>query len=130
VTSESDRVGEKLSEGFVGSVLSQLFGQYPPQPFFALLAPERANGVLHYNLYASRTLPACAGKLLDDHLKQNPQYAYARALGQLSQARIVSVPADAYESYARRLSALGQRMGDVKPVALSPLDDWLEYLTE
>jgi GH3 auxin-responsive promoter len=123
----SDRVGEKLSEGFVASVLSRLFADHPSPPTFALLAPDRHDDILRYNLYANCDVPAGARAALDDRLKANPQYAYARALGQLSDPRCIVVGADAYERYAQRLLALGQRMGDIKPAALSTLEDWTAH---
>ncbi len=37
----SDRMGEKLSDGFVATVFACLFENYSPQPSFAMLAPDR-----------------------------------------------------------------------------------------
>ena len=45
-------------------------------------------------------------------------------LGQLDPAETMRVPADAYSRYVDRLQNAGQRMGDIKPVSLSPLDGW------
>ena len=123
----SDRVGEKLSEGFVAAILIKLFQQYPPTPSFALLAPECAGGAHHYTLFVTSRLPSEASRWLDEQLKLNPQYAYCRTLGQLGEPRICCVRPDAYDAYCSRLTALGQRLGDIKPTCLSPLLQWSRY---
>jgi hypothetical protein len=64
---------------------------------------------------------------LDHQLCENPQYAYCRKLGQLDHAAIFRITGNAYTVYCHRLCSLGQRLGDVKPASLSPLEDWWRY---
>jgi hypothetical protein len=125
--SVSDRVGEKLADSFVAEILATLFSS-GARPSFALLAPEAEGGVWRYVLYVdTRVGPALAAQL-DEMLARNPQYGYCRRIGQLLQAGAVQVSANAYERYVDRLRATGQRLGDIKPAALSPLTGWSETL--
>jgi hypothetical protein len=116
----SDLCGEKLSEDFV---LRNLPGAYG----FAMLAPS-LTARPHYVLFldAARIdeeLAAGLASRLDESLRENPQYGYARHLGQLGQvrARRVARPIEAYTSFA---VAQGHRLGDIKPPALRPETDW------
>jgi hypothetical protein len=116
----SDLCGEKLSEEFVLRALPGTYG-------FAMLAPSLAARP-HYVLFldAARTDDALAAGLasrLDESLHDNPQYGYARHLGQLGQvrARRVARPMEEYTSFA---VAQGHRLGDIKPPALRPETDW------
>lgn len=116
----SDLCGEKLTEEFV-------LRNLPDTDGFAMLAPSLA-ATPHYVLFldAARTDEDQAvhlAKQLDDSLSENPQYRYARHLGQLGQvrARRVATPIEVYTSCA---VALGHRLGDVKPPALRPETDW------
>jgi hypothetical protein len=127
LASVSDRVGEKLTDGFVGEVLAELFAT-GARPSFAMLAPQAKDGRYEYVLYVNGPVDAALGAKLDTMLCRNPQYAYCRRLGQLLQADVVRVCPGAYERFCNRLRAAGQRLGDVKPVALSALDGWSDYL--
>ncbi|MEA2236936.1 MAG: hypothetical protein QOC81_1660 [Thermoanaerobaculia bacterium] len=113
----SDLVGEKLTEPFVASCLE-------PVPGFRLLVPEpRANG---YVLLAE----AGVAVDIDDverRLCDNPQYAYARRLGQLNPLRLMPV-ASLFDRYAQACVVLGVRLGDVKPAALRNERDWLDRI--
>jgi hypothetical protein len=123
----SDRAGEKLSEGFVARVLDEWFaelGKAPPA--FAMLAPDTDGGGCRYTLYVDdEPEPSDA---LDALLSRNPQYAYCRRLGQLLPPRVLRVRAGSYEAYVGRLMQAGQRLGDIKPTALSPRDGWTSVL--
>jgi hypothetical protein len=68
--------------------------------------------------------------LLDVALQENPHYRVARRLGQLAPVRLVRVGPGASEAYLERLHRSGQRLGDIKPVALSRLDGWAGWLVE
>ncbi len=62
--------------------------------------------------------------ILESALRNNPHYAHCVRLGQLHQARVVSVGSDAGIRYIKRLARTGQRLGDIKPTPLSPLFGW------
>ncbi|HET6249975.1 MAG TPA: GH3 auxin-responsive promoter family protein [Tepidisphaeraceae bacterium] len=126
----SDRRGEKLTDGFVAAVLARLFEQFPPAPSFAMLAPDEDSAGLRYSLYMNREIPGGFDATLDELLCENPQYAYCRRLGQLLPACAVSIAGDAYERFSDRLRQSGQRLGDIKPAALSKLDGWSGYFTQ
>lgn len=125
--SVSDRVGEKLTDGFVGEVLAELFAT-GLRPSFAMLAPEPDQGRYRYVLYASAPVDAALIATLDAMLSRNPQYAHARRLGQLLPASVAGVGPNAYDAYCARLRAAGQRLGDIKPAALSALEGWAAFL--
>jgi len=57
---------------------------------------------------------------VERRLCENPQYAYARRLGQLKALRLLPVQG-LFEQYAKVQMERGARLGDIKPVAL-----WLE----
>ncbi len=111
-----DRFGEKLSEGFVGSVVRGLVGPVA----FALLAPDGAG----YTLFVQGAAAAGLAGRLDRGLSANPHYAYCRQLGQLAAARVFGVSGGAYAAFVRRRLARGQRLGDIKAVAVDGADGW------
>jgi hypothetical protein len=112
----SDLVGEKLTEEFVAACLSDAKG-------FTLLIPnaERPG----YTLICSRQ-PAFD---LDARLHRNPQYAYARKLGQLAPLEILAHPA-AESEYQHHLLSNGTRLGDIKLLVLRKETFWLPYFKE
>jgi hypothetical protein len=116
----SDLCGEKLTEEFVLKQLGEQRG-------FAMLAPSLL-GKPHYVLFldAAEYDEAATAALvykLDHALAENPQYQYARQLGQLSElvAYRVQNPIATYINYALER---GQRLGDIKPPILSRERDW------
>lgn len=110
----SDLRGEKLQESFVAGVLARVFEKAGIAPRFAVLAPESAGYVLF--LESEKTPPA---EMLDEELSANPGYRLCRTLGQLAAVRIERLEAGAFERHLHRCRELGQRWGDVKPLALS-----------
>lgn len=122
----SDRRGEKLSDGFVASVLARLFESHPPRPSFTLLAPDCEDRAVRYVLYMNATPFTGIDESLDRLLCENPHYAYCRQLDQLRPPQAAYIRSDAYAAYCARLTRQGQRLGDIKPAALSPLDGWSE----
>ena len=60
---------------------------------------------------------------LDDALSRNPHYRYCRTLDQLGPAEVRLV-SDGYGVYAAECRRRGQRLGDIKPLALSPHAGW------
>lgn len=126
----SDQCGEKLEEAFVAAAVDRTFAACGVRADFAMLAPEtRAPGVRYVLFLAPRgPVPAGLAVELESALGRNPQYAYAVRLGQLLPVTIDIVDGSAAGRYVERLRALGARLGDIKPAALSPLDDWREIL--
>ncbi len=117
-----DLVGEKLTEAFVADCLSAV-------PGFRFLAPE-ADGrgyALLRDAVSNETNTQALAATLDTALCRNPQYAYARSLGQLRPVRVQTVPA-LFDRYAAQQMARGVRLGDVKPLALRKEPNWLQCL--
>jgi hypothetical protein len=104
--------------------MARLFAANPPRPAFALLAPDCSDKSVRYALYVDGDVSPECEDFLDRHLKENPQYAYARTLGQLGPPKVFRISGDAYAKYCRRLCSLGQRLGDIKPAVLSTIDGW------
>ena len=116
----SDLVGEKLHETFVADLITRLFqGHCPPR--FAMLAPAG----LSYTLFVEPggALPQALAERLETGLRENPHYALAVRLGQLAPAGVVHIR-DGFQTFADRAVARGQRVGDVKPVALHRDEGW------
>jgi hypothetical protein len=116
----SDMVGEKLTDEFVATCLDGI-------PGFRMLVPVIAS-IPRYVLVADERTPIPAAALLqtvESRLLANPQYAYARKIGQLD-ALTVSMVARPLEKYVRRRMNDGARVGDVKATSLRPETDWLE----
>lgn len=117
----SDLCGEKLTEDFVGDALAALGLR------FAMLAPiaaaPRGYALLLDAAEVEQSEAARLAALADDALATNPQYAYARRLGQLTPVRALRCD----HPMARWLALCqqrGQRLGDIKPVALCSIDGW------
>ncbi len=115
----SDLRGEKLSEGFVASAQKSVFQRHGLTPAFALLAPAEAGDRYSLFIESERDLPDRLAVDLDEALQENPHYRYCRDLGQLAPVDAVRVPKDGYRRYVERCRSLGQRIGDIKPTALS-----------
>ena len=121
----ADLCGEKLSEGFVAGALATAFERAGVAPRFALLAPEPAAQPPGYVLYVDAVDPANGlDRSVEAELSRNPCYRDAVALGQLAPVRVIRVAEGAAERYLERCRALGQRLGDVKPLALSRVSGW------
>jgi len=120
-----DRYGEKLSEGFVGQILSQVLGNLSHPPTFAMLAPDGENAA-GYTLFLeiAQPPPATLRAQLDAALRANPHYAYCRDLGQLAMPQVFVIRGNAYQTYATTLAGIGRRIGDLKPAALSGKTWW------
>lgn len=107
----SDLVGEKLADVFVARVLSTL-----PRP--AALHP-RTGPKPHYELWIDDEKPPTQAIIahVEEQLCRNPQYAYARRIGQLGPLVARGKPgfqADLNQDASRR----GRRLGDLKPLAI------------
>ena len=119
----SDLVGEKLREDFVAGALAHTFASLGMEPRFALLAP--APGPPGYALFLDLDGPVSPELTsnLERALQENGDYRYAVALGQLAPVQVVPV-AGGLAAYLGRCQELGQRLGAVKPLALSPRTGW------
>jgi hypothetical protein len=121
-----DLCGEKLDEGFVAAAFQRAFAGAGIAPRFALLAPDpRPSPAYTAYLELPAEPPPGLRAALERELAANPHFAYAMRLGQLT-LRLYRVEAPAFPLYLRRCGESGQRLGDVKPLALSPLAGWSE----
>jgi hypothetical protein len=111
----SDLVGEKLTDAFVGRCLDTSQG-------FAMLVPDTETP--GYVLISDGAIDPEGLRRCEERLSGNPQYAYARRLGQLAPLRAISCrrPFDVVE---RVMRDRGVRLGDIKPTALRTEDFWL-----
>lgn len=120
-----DHCGEKLSEGFVAAALQRTFAQLHLTPLFALLAPDHHNNHPGYTLFVEApTLPAGLANTLDRELRANPHYDYCLRLGQLTPVKVFHIREAGYATFTTRCTSAGQRLGNIKPSALSPHPDW------
>jgi len=111
----SDMCGEKLAESFVLNQLDDVKGH-------AMLLPceGEQNGyllLLEKSLY-SQAEAAYMVEIIDQRLCTNPQYAYARKIGQLAPLAVLRVN-QIWELYLQRQYDNGRCLGDIKPVVLS-----------
>lgn len=144
----TDLVGEKLDEAFVADCLARLpAAAWPVDPGTAVavlvaeprdephagpVASPRTAVRPGYRLLVETAHPGDEGDpraaaaliaQLDLGLSRNPQYAYARRLGQLAPPAFASVPDLTRRWIAARLAA-GQTLGDIKLPALAAADDF------
>lgn len=124
----SDLVGEKLTEAFVADCLN---GCLDGIPGFHMLVPcVRVKPQYVLVMDNCIDIQAEALKLsVEESLSRNPQYAYARRMGQLDRLSVFLAP-NPLASYLNRLINSGARLGDVKVPALRPETDWLETFLE
>ena len=132
----SDWFGEKLHEAHVASAFrrtfSSAFRRSLPPPAFAMLACDRDLSPPAYVLYMEsaaddETLVSIAANI-DDGLRANFHYDYARLLGQLGPVRVFRAEGAA-QTYLAAAIAAGQRAGDVKTLALDRRDGWSARFT-
>lgn len=117
----SDMVGEKLTEPFVIRCLAPLRG------FAALAQDTAAPGyvLLLDKAFRERNAPYLSS--IEERLRDNPQYHYARRLGQLAPLRCLFIdhPADRYLRWRQQQ---GKRLGDIKIPVIFAADDWRDAL--
>ena len=130
----SDMVGEKLAESHVRLSVDRALAECGPALRFALLVPV-ARPTARYRLYVQFVAgtETDASELvgvqpsLEGKLAENPHYRYAVGLGQLApvEIRLLDSHAEsAWQVYEQRCIARGQRVGNIKPVALDTWDGW------
>ncbi|UCH27357.1 MAG: GH3 auxin-responsive promoter family protein [Trueperaceae bacterium] len=129
----SDHFGEKLNERFLGPALEAALKSQCVTPTFAMVAFEPAEALGAYTLFiegdAGDTALRQAAAELEIRLQGSFHYRYCRELGQLKAMRVFRVTKGGSETYLERCRELGQRSGDVKPVALHPAAGWARFFT-
>ena len=122
----SDRRGEKLTEGHVAGALERALAPLDLGVAFAMLAPDEGDSTPAYTLYleSRRPPPPELGPWIERRLEENPHYRYCRSLGQLEPLRIFRVEGGAHAVYVAHCHRAGQRLGDIKPAALSAESGW------
>ena len=120
----SDLCGEKLCDAFVATQLRSVNG-------FAMLAPQlkpRPGYVLYLDKKCYDPSSAAAVTTnIENSLRLNPQYDYARQLNQLDELSFALV-ANPHERYIKTELARGINLGDIKPPNLRAETDWNDYL--
>jgi hypothetical protein len=125
----SDRFGEKLNERHVRQVLDGVLNRHAVRPTFVMVACEEISNRHAYTLFIeAQGQPDGVLRLLGDELEEalleNYHYGYCRDLGQLDAVRVFRVESGALDVYLSVCQAHGQRLGDIKPVALHHMGDW------
>lgn len=120
-----DLVGEKLSESFVLSCLEGISG-------FRILVPVPGHkpgyALVIDKQHKYKHEPAKLAELVEQRLFTNPQYAFARKMGQLEKLTIAIASQPLVKFVGRQVNT-GTRLGDIKVPALRPEMDWLEIFT-
>jgi hypothetical protein len=114
----SDLCGEKMNALFVAEILREI--EQATRAKFLMLAPDGPG----YTLFIEGDDLHRASALLEDGLRRNPHYDYCRRLGQLVEARVFRISRGGAESYLQECTRAGQRLGDIKPVALHRDGNW------
>jgi hypothetical protein len=125
--SQCDLVGEKLTDALVGEAIRNTLASLEIPVTFAMLAPDDRPG---YTLFMeSNNLEEIPRLLqrLESKLTLNPQYQYARDLGQLQPVRLFRIRYKGQETYLHQKAATGQKLGDIKPAALDCGTQWASH---
>jgi hypothetical protein len=123
--SVSDLCGEKLTEAFVTRAIEAACTSLDFAPSFAMLAPDvDPAGHRTYTLFVEGDCPDQLPAHLDYELRKNPHYALCRDLSQLGPLRCAQIVGNAYQTFYEVSVSEGQRVGDIKPHALSLRSDW------
>jgi hypothetical protein len=125
----SDLCGEKLAEPFVATAIETACTSLGFTPRFAMLAPDSVQGHWGYTLFAEGDLPTELPARLDQELRKNPHYSLCRDLGQLEHVCCFPITGDGYEAFGLAGVTAGQRLGNIKPRALSLRTDWRRHFT-
>jgi hypothetical protein len=132
-----DLRGEKLNEQLVSEWVRRVLDRRRLDTVFWLLAPCRdGNKDLSYALFLELDRPMAGSELaglsdeVDRELRGAYHYDYCRRLGQLGPCRVFQVEtgANARSLYLASRAERGQRLGDIKPVAVDAFDGWSEVL--
>ncbi len=117
----SDMVGEKLNDLFVQKALKNIKS-------FSMLVPDHTR-IPHYILLSDEAITPDTLLTVETQLMENPQYAYARKIGQLGslEVRILTNALRVYIDYKIRM---GSRVGDIKIPSLHDDAQWLQMIQE
>jgi len=126
----ADYYGEKLNEYFVGKIIKNTIHKYHLKTDFTLFAPSN-EGQFHYVLYISiknglnSVLIYNIETFIDNSLKSNFQYKYARHLKQIKRVeiKILDPSCNPIEQYLDYFSQKGQKIGVVKSFLFYPKTD-------
>ncbi len=127
-----DVLGEKLNEQFVAETTQRMIPKLM-QPRFWMVAPSRSGPDVAYTLFlqliddtADEDSLRRISAEIDQSFRANYHYDYCRRLGQLAQFRLFLIDPDQRPSevYLKKCASLGQRLGDIKLVALHPYQHW------
>ena len=131
----SDLVGEKLNEQHVRKAIDSATTRLGITVRFALLAPA-AETPPYYCLFLEAK-PLLAASLrrslestLDQLLQENPQYRHAVRSGQLRTVQVRQQNRNSWQVFEKVRTELGQKAGDIKPVALDGWTGWMEAFNE
>jgi len=127
-----DICGEKLNEQFVCNVVRDVIAKCGHHPSFWMVAPGRSSaGGVHYTLFVQvkgvgEELLRGIGQEIDSAFRENFHYEYCRRLGQLGHCKVFLIDSshDVFQTYLTTCVELGQRLGDIKPVAIHPHQHW------
>jgi hypothetical protein len=123
----SDWFGEKLNEAHVSGILSDVFQRLNLSPVFAMVACEPDRPTPGYVLYIESSVPTDflhrAAARIEQRLRENFHYNYARRIGQLSALRVFRTRG-ATEAFLSAKSQSGQRSGAIKQIALDNRSGW------
>ncbi len=122
----SDLCGEKLTENFVLERLPQSKGFAMLSP---MMTPERHYVLLLDSDYWSQAEAGDCAIHMDEALNDNPQYLYARKIGQLASVEAVRINAP-WKHYADFASSKRRNMGDLKHAALASDSELFDYLVQ
>ena len=130
----SDRVGEKLNEAHVRESLARALERRGVRPEFAMVGYEQSDGPGAYTLFIeapgeSDAVLAALGIDVEEALAENYHYDYCRKLGQLGPLDVYRVTAEGTRTFLSVCQKRGQRLGDIKPVALHRLSGWAEVFS-
>ena len=125
----SDLVGEKLHESFVRDVVSEVFDQFGISVRFALVSPVKCSPP-RYQLFLQADPLLEPGRVaqieerLEQLLHRNPHYRIAVDARQLQPIGVTLLRGDGWRIYEDAWIRRGQKLGDIKPVALDGWDGW------
>lgn len=133
-----DICGEKLHEDFVAQTVTVALRKYAIEPVFWLMAPACPLGDQpFYTLFLQVADQALCtndqlthlAQTVDEGLRESYHYHYARRLGQLGNCRLFLIEqrSDAFHAYLSGCVAQGQRLGDIKTVALHAYQGWSRH---
>ncbi|MDQ6953028.1 MAG: GH3 auxin-responsive promoter family protein [Mariprofundaceae bacterium] len=122
----SDICGEKINEGFAHRCLKNLRGFVMLTP--SIPASSNFHNIPHYILLLdknnySHIQARQTAVYIDQQLSKNPQYLYAKKIGQLACVQVIRVENFLSRYIAYRIQQ-GHNLGDIKPPCLYLSGDW------